>query len=115
MVPCATPRRYRCYASRRLVANDADLVAVGIAHIGAVIIGMIVRPQAGLALVLAAVGDRGRVGGVNRRPGVGLEPDGDAVADARCLLVERAHDPELRPPALAGVAQAVGGGLRVQG
>src|SRR4051812_33413308 len=75
---------------------------------------MIVRPQAGLALVLAAVGDRRCVGCVDRRTRVGFEADRDAVADARRLLVERAHDPELRPTALAAIAEAAVTGTLVQ-
>src|SRR5579871_4278359 len=49
----------RAYASPRLVANDAHLVAVRIANIRAVIIRMVMRAQAGLPFVLAAVGDGG--------------------------------------------------------
>ena len=44
---------------------------------------MVMRAQAGLALVLAAVGDRRGIGGVDRRPRVGVEANGDAIADGR--------------------------------
>src|SRR3954470_21158314 len=80
--PCT---QRRCYASRRLVANDADLVAVRIANIGAVVVRMIVRAQTGLAFVRAAVGHRRCMSRVDCRPSVGFEADGEAVAGRRRL------------------------------
>src|SRR3954447_14038932 len=49
-----------------------DVVAVGIAYVGAVVAGVVVQAQAGLAVVLATRADRGRVelvhcSGVRRR------------------------------------------------
>src|SRR5579883_266143 len=94
--------------ARGLVADHADLVAVGVAHIGAVIVGMIVLAQARLAFVLAAGGDGGGVGGIDGRPVACFQSDGDAVAHGRRLLVERCDDPQLRSPARAAVARGLG-------
>src|SRR5207244_643374 len=94
--------------SRRLVADDADLVAVEIAHICAIIIGMIVLAQTRRAFVLAAGFDGRGVRRIDRRAVLGLETDCDAVADASRLLVERAHDPQLRPAAGAAVTHRLG-------
>src|SRR6185437_1151381 len=68
---------------------------------------MVMRAQAGLAFILAAVGDRGGVSSIHRGPRVGFQTDGEAVADGRGVLVEWAHDPELRPSILPAVADAI--------
>src|SRR5215475_5709335 len=95
-----------------LVTDDADLVAVRIAQVGAVVVGMIVRAQAGRTLVLAAGLHACLVGGVDARPVGRVESDGDTVAGARLVLVEWRHDPELWPAVggaeARGVARIVG-------
>src|SRR5437762_2142175 len=103
MVRSSVPPR-----SCRLVADDADLVAVEIAHIGTVVVGMIVLSDARRTLVLAARLDRRGVGGVDGWARVGFQADRDAIADARRALVEGAYDPQLRPSAGAAVAQRLG-------
>src|SRR5690242_20084940 len=67
----AEPRlhaRYRegdyCFPSGRLVADHADLVAVGIPEIGAVVVGMIMRAQSRRTFILAAGRHAGLVGGI---------------------------------------------------
>src|SRR5262249_32004117 len=94
--------------SRRLVADDTDLVAVEIAHISAIVVRMIVLSDAGRTLVLAAGLQCRRVGGTDRRAVVGAHPDRNAVPDACRLLVERPHDPQLRPPARSAIAHRLG-------
>src|ERR1700760_3275837 len=94
--------------SCRLVADDADLVAVGVAHIGAVVVGMIVLSDARRTFVLAAGLKCRSMGGIDRRAVVGVQADGDAIADACRLLVERPDDPEPRPVAGAAVTYPIG-------
>src|ERR1041385_623745 len=94
--------------SRRLVADDADLVAVGVAHIGAVVVGMIVLSDAGRTFILAAGLKCRSVSGIDRRAIVGIQADSDAVAHARRLLVQRPDDPEPRPVAGAAVTDPIG-------
>jgi hypothetical protein len=43
------------------VANGLDVVAVGVEHKGPVIVGVIMRPEAGRSVVLAASGNRGGI------------------------------------------------------
>src|SRR6202040_212769 len=43
------------------MADGLDVVAVGILHEPAVVVGMIVGPEAGLTIVLAAGGQSGRI------------------------------------------------------
>ncbi len=70
---------------------------------------MVVRPHAGSAFIRAARRPRRRIGRVNR-PTVGsVEAHRDPIADARRLLVERPHDPELRPPACGAIADRLVG------
>src|SRR5260370_9017034 len=90
------------------MTDDADLVAVGIPEIGAIIVGMIVRAQARRTLVLAAGRQACLVGGVDGSAVGRVQADGDAVAHAGRLLVERTDDPELRPPAARAPARGVG-------
>src|SRR5471032_3272220 len=92
----------------RLVADHADLGAVEIAHIAGVVVGMIVRAQAGLAFVVAAGRHHGGIGGVDRFAVRCFQADRDAVAHGRRLLVERPHDPELRTAAGETVARRLG-------
>src|SRR4029450_10118848 len=94
--------------SSGLVTDDANLIAVGIPEISAVVVGMIVRAQPRRTFILAAGRHAGLVGGVDRGPVGRVEADGHAVADRCCLLVERCDDPELRPSAGATVAGRLG-------
>jgi hypothetical protein len=48
------------------MTDRLDTVTIGIQHEGAVIVGVIVRPQAGRAVVAPAARKRGRVKGVDR-------------------------------------------------
>jgi hypothetical protein len=57
----------------RLVTAGLDVVAVGVEHERAVVTGVVVRANAGRAVVLAAGGDRGGVEGVDQRALVGAE------------------------------------------
>src|ERR1700748_1741589 len=94
--------------SRRLVADDADLVAVGVAPVGAAVVRMIMLSDAGRTFILAAGLKCRSVSGIDRRAIVGIQADSDAVAHARRLLVPRADDPEPRPVAAAAVANPIG-------
>src|SRR5215510_3703396 len=76
--------------SRRCVADRLDVVAVGIEHESAVVVGVIVRPQPRRAVVLATGGERRAMEGVDR--GAVLGGDGD-VEDAS--QTSFAADPEI--------------------
>ena len=76
-------------------------------HEGAVIIGVVVRAQARLSVVLAAGGDRGRVKGIDSGAGGGGEGDMDVMV--ACGTVALA-DPE---EGLAGSAEADRGAVPV--
>src|SRR5882672_6393898 len=67
--------------SHRLVADDADLVAVGVPEIGAVIVRMIMRAQPRRAFVPAAARQPCLMGGVDGGTVGSLQAYGDAVAD----------------------------------
>src|ERR1044072_3534922 len=113
-----SPRQGGClFPSSGLVTDDADLVAVGVPEISAVVVGMIVRPQPRRTFILAAGRHPRLVGGVDRRPVGRVEADGHAVADCCRLLVERCDDPELRASSsgtVAGRLGIVGGGFAPQ-
>src|SRR4029453_3057354 len=96
------------FPSSGLVTDDADLVAVGIPEISAVVVGMIVRAQPWRTFILAAGRHAGLVGRVDRGPVVRIEAVGHAVADRCCLLVERCDDPQLWPSAGSTVAGRLG-------
>src|SRR5882724_1777767 len=86
-----------------LVTDGFDIVAVGIEHEGAVIIGMIMRPEPRRAVVAAARRHRRRVEGIDQCTGIGGEGDMSPLADS--LIVA---DPEIglavRPEAISGPA-----------
>ncbi len=77
------------------VAYRFDLVAVGIAHEGCVIIRMIVGAQARLAVVDAAALDRGDVKRINSGARGGAKAHMHAVADTGWLAIERQLHPEI--------------------
>ena len=93
------------YAHASRVADRLDVVAVGIEHEGAVVVGVVVGPEARCAVVAAADGERGGMKPVDDGPVVGGERDVDALA----LRPAAAH-PEER---LAVRAEAGGGSLPV--
>ena len=70
-------------SSAPIMAADADLVAVGIAEVGAIVIGMIVRPRTRRSLVAAAAGKRAGVAGIDGRPGGREQRDHLAVSRRR--------------------------------
>src|SRR6478672_1192211 len=88
-----------------LVTDRFDIVAVGIEDEGAVIIGMIMRPEARRAMVAAARFDRRRVEGVDQ--GAGLDGERDVSPLPHPLIVA---DPE---KGLAVRAETMGGAARL--
>src|ERR1700730_6826131 len=72
----ALPRSEDHWARRRM-AHRLDTMTVGIQHKGAVIVGVILRPNPGRAIVAPASGKRRQVKGVDRRA------IGSAEADMR--------------------------------
>src|SRR4051812_36656867 len=87
------------------VVHGLDVVAVGVADVGAVVAGVVLRPQPGRPVVLAAGADRGRVEGVDRV--VVGRGEGDVDAGGRLALAE----PEER---LAITAEAPDAALELQ-
>src|SRR3954451_16593767 len=81
------------------MADDADLVAVEIPEIGAVIVAVIVRSQTRPALVRSALLQGGGMTGIDKAALRRQQRDHGTVARARIPAVERVHDQELRPPA----------------
>src|SRR5829696_2848209 len=81
------------------MADDADLVAVEISEIGAVIVAVIVRSQTRPALVRSALLHGGGMAGIDKAALRGQQRDHGTVARARLPTVERVHDKELRPAA----------------
>src|SRR4051794_40513313 len=77
-----------------LVAHHANLVAVRIAHVSAVIIRMIVLAYPRRPLVSRAGRKRCRMESVDRRARRSIEGHRHAIAGCRVLLVVRAHHPE---------------------
>ncbi|MFT5508265.1 MAG: hypothetical protein ACI89J_001339 [Hyphomicrobiaceae bacterium] len=76
------------------VAGDADLVAVGIAEVCAVVVGVIVRPETGCSLARAAVLNRGGMTLVNLVPMGSHKSDHAAITGAGGVIVERTTDHE---------------------
>ncbi len=68
------------------MADGLDRMTLGVEDEGAVIVGVIVGPEAGLAVVLAAGVDGGLVEGVDRLAARGLEGD---VGAAEALGLRR--------------------------
>src|SRR5512145_1777059 len=75
-------------------AQSADLVSVRIANVRCIEIRVVVQPQPGRAVRLAAVSESGGVEIVDLFPGARAERNHAAVADRRRLLIERLADPE---------------------
>ena len=71
------------------MADGLDLVAVGVADVGTVVIRMVVRPEAGRAFVGPAVRERRGVKRVDRGARVDLERGVDAVPRPGVLAIER--------------------------
>src|SRR5262245_33964190 len=82
------------------MADGLDIVAVGIEDEGAVIVGMIMRPDARRAVVSAACRDRRAIKGVDGGPVRRCEGDVDMIAERSARA-----DPEFR---LAGRPEAGG-------
>ena len=74
------------------MAHGLDIVAVGVEHEGAVIVGVIMGAQARRPVVLGAGGESGAIEGVDRLSGLGGESDVDMAAGERGRLA----DPEER-------------------
>lgn len=53
---CTVPERQSCLAGNGLMVNDTQLVTFRVTEIGAVVVGVVVRPQARRALAAAAMG-----------------------------------------------------------
>ena len=89
----------------RLVADRLNLVAVGIADIGAVIVRMIVLAKTRRAFIRSAMRKRGCVEGIDLIAAFRKKGNMCAVANGRGLAVERFHDPHLiaMGVAIAGV------------
>src|SRR5579884_2128867 len=79
--------------SLRRVAYRLDIVAIGIPDEGAVVGGVVLRPQTGFVQHLGAGGHRGVLEGTYRRPVGGREGD---VALAEALAGRAGTDPEVR-------------------
>src|SRR5690606_42141199 len=75
-------------------ADRLDLVAVGIADEGGVVMGVVVGAQAGRAGVDAAVGERDAVERVHLLAALGREADIDPGADAGRRAVDRLFEAE---------------------
>lgn len=87
----------------RRVADRLDFIAVEVAHERAVVARVIFGAQARLAVVDAAVVERGKVERIHCRPCLGPEGEMHPVAGAGGLSVERRLHPKGR---MAGVAIA---------
>src|SRR5579885_885301 len=92
---CPQPGRRSPIDLLRLLAIGTDLVAVGIADVGDVV-AAVGRTGSGLALVGAAVGERGGMELLDRPPGARRQGDHRSVAEGRRLLVVRSGHEELR-------------------
>src|SRR5262252_5962481 len=57
------------------MADGLDVVAIRVEHEGAVVVRMVVPPQAGRAIVLSACRERGAIEGVDRGAVLGNERD----------------------------------------
>src|SRR5690606_3544194 len=75
-------------------ADGLDLVAVGVADEGGVVVAVVLGPQAGRAVVGSAAGKRDAMEFVDLRPALGDEADVGAVADAGGLAVDRLFEAE---------------------
>ena len=80
----------------RQVADAGDLVAVEIADICAVVVGVVVRAEPGRAAAGAAGGQGRRVKGADGRSVLGDEGDGLAIAGGSGPAVDRAHEVDMR-------------------
>jgi hypothetical protein len=83
------------------VADGLDVVAVRIEHEGAVIVRVIMRPQAGSAMVRAAGGERGFVEFVDRGAVGRREGDMQAAIEPASPPIQKSGLP-LRPKPTAG-------------
>jgi len=94
-------------SSDGFAANAAELVAVRVANIGAIIIGMIMRPQTRLALVAAARGQGGRMKTVDREAIIGRKSDHRSITGSGGLAIEWPADTDkLRPGLIVKAAIA---------
>src|SRR5262245_48706012 len=73
--PTATPRNRSL--SRGRVADGLNIVAIEIEYEGAVVVGVIMRPEAWRPVVLAAGGESGAIEGIDGRAGRRQEGDMD--------------------------------------
>lgn len=71
-------------------------MAVRVPHIGPVVVGVVVGPEARRALVPRAGSQRRGMEGIDGRAITRLEGERRAIADARWCAVDRPQDPELR-------------------
>src|SRR5215213_434149 len=77
-----------------LMAHDAELVAVEVAHIGPVVVRVVVLADARRTFVARSLCQRRGMECIDGGAGRSLEGDGDAVTGRRRLLVEWPHHPE---------------------
>src|SRR5690606_26276464 len=102
-------------------ADRLDLVAVGIAHEGAVVVRVVLRPQARRTRIAAALGERDAVELLDRLTALGDEGHVHAIADAGRLAVDRLFEAEAdrrravvdRPAAALALADAEHGEDRI--
>src|SRR5262245_49568976 len=85
-------------------------MTLGVEDEGAVVVGVVFRPEAGLAVVLAAGLERGLVEGIDRPAVLGDEGDMAAGAGLRlAALGERQADPEFGLALDRTIAVAIAG------